>query len=247
MKQRGMFVAVRAGWHCRTALYGVSLDRFGADAVGPFLDLQGRVHHPSTKLLRIQIRSLDPTLLKRWRRRSGLRPGVVMKQSLQDPSPMVRFTAGMAIGDVKYEPALPLLREMARHEASNPKAEPDKRVFCAIVYALHMMGDTSFTSELADMLSDGEKEVRANAAMVMGRMEEPSAVVPLKIQLADEQDPTVQLQVLESLAILGDEQSAIRLEAHTKTQYMEDRLVAIRAMEQVPMLRGGRCSAALGR
>jgi HEAT repeat protein len=164
----------------------------------------------------------------------GADAGAVLKQALLDPSPMVRFAAAMAIGDVKYAPALPALREMAVDDKTNPRAEPDKRVYCAVIYAMHVMGDTSHTTSLAELLTDDQKEVRADAAMVMGKMREPSALVPLKMRLSRERDPTVEMEIMESLAMLGEEQSAIRLEANTKTQYMEDRLLAIRAMEQAP-------------
>jgi len=162
----------------------------------------------------------------------GRQAGPVLEQALSDPYPSVRFAAAMAIGDLRYKPASRLLHDMAKSDGGSARAEPDKRVFCAIIYALHQIGDTSYTSQLGRLLCDDEKEVRADAAMVMGRMDEPSAIVPLKVQLADEQDPSVQLQILESLAMLGDKQSAVRLEAHTKSQYMEDRLLAIEAMKR---------------
>ena len=163
----------------------------------------------------------------------GLEAGAVFKQALDDTYPTVRFAAGMAIGDVLYQPAKPTLVAMAQQKEESQRAEPDKRVFCAVIYALHRLGDDSFTGELGSLLSDDEKEVRANAAMVMGRLGERSAIVPLRVQLSDEQDTSVQLQIVESLALLGDTANAIRLEAYTKTQFLEDRLVAISAMERV--------------
>jgi len=158
--------------------------------------------------------------------------GPVLKQALGDSYPAVRFAAAMAIGDVKYLPAKEILQSMAQRRDKSDLAEPDKRVLCAVIYALHRLGETGFTSELAGLLRDGEKEVRANAAMVMGKMDEPSARFPLKMQMDVEHDPSVQLQLMESLALLGDEENALRLEGHTKTQFMEDRLVAIEAMEK---------------
>jgi len=163
----------------------------------------------------------------------GEEAGAVYTQALKDPYPSVRFAAAMAVGDLRYEPAKTTLQAMALPGGQSDMAEPDKRVFCAVIYALHQLGDTTYTSELSDLLRDAEKEVRANAAMVMGKMGEPSAVVPLQMQLADEQDPTVQLELVEALALLGDQKNIDRLEAYTKTQILEDQLVAISAMGHV--------------
>jgi hypothetical protein len=68
----------------------------------------------------------------------------------------------------------------------------------------------------------------------MGKMQEPSAIGPLKTRLNDEQDPLVKLQIIESLALLGDAVSSLSLEAYTKkTLFMDERLVAIPAMARV--------------
>ena len=160
----------------------------------------------------------------------GARAGQVYHKALADQAPAVRFAAAMAAGETLYEPAKPALVAMAQTRQESPRAEPDKRVLCAVIFALHRMGETRFTSELGSLLSDSEKEVRANAALVMGMIGEPSATVPLKTQLQEEQDPGVQLQIVEALAMLNDQQNAIRLEAYTKTHFIEDRLVAIEAM-----------------
>jgi len=163
----------------------------------------------------------------------GAKAGPVFKEALRDKVPAVRFAAAMAIGDVRYTPAKPLLVDMAKKKDDSPHAEPDKRVFCAVIYALHRMGDTRFTHELASLLFDQERDVRANAAMVMGKLGEPSARVPLKTRLEDELDPSVQLQFVEALAMLGDTQQAFTLESYTKNEFLEDRLDAISAMARL--------------
>ncbi len=163
----------------------------------------------------------------------GIKAGPVLQQALSDESPMVRFAAAMAIGDSKYERAKPILQGMAQPKDADARAEPDKRVFCAVIYALHSLGDISFTGELGVLLFDDEKEVRANTSMILGRMGEPSAKVPLRQLMLDERDISVQLQIVEALALLGDNRYMSLLEAYTKTQYLEDRLVAIGAMERV--------------
>ena len=164
---------------------------------------------------------------------TGATEGAIFEQGLDDPYPAVRFAAAMAIGETLYEPARDVLVRMARREREDRRAEPDKRVFCGVIYALHRLGDTSVTGELGPLLFDAEREVRCNAAMVMGGIAESSALPALRMRLGDEHDPTVQLQIVEAMAMLGDSASAALMESYTKTQFLEDRLVAISAMERV--------------
>jgi len=161
----------------------------------------------------------------------GADAGEVYQQGLSDRSPLVRFASAMAIGDLKYAQAKPALKKMAQGCQDEPvKAEPDKRVFCALIYALHELGDDSKTGELGPLLFDTEPEVRSDAAMAMGKMGEPSAIAPLKSVLSNEQDEAAKIQFTESLALLGDSRSAEVIEAYTKGYFLDLRLAAIPAM-----------------
>ncbi len=157
---------------------------------------------------------------------SGRRSGGLFIQALGDENPAVRFAAAMAVREVKYARAKPRLLKMAKDK----KLEPDKRVLCAVIHALHQFGNNEYTYALGELLFDKESEVRANAAMVMGRMGEPTAIGPLKTLLSDEQDPAVKLQIRESLAMLGDTRSQHLLEAYTKGYFLDLRLAAIPAL-----------------
>lgn len=161
----------------------------------------------------------------------GRRSGGIFRQALSDTNYAVRFAAAMAIGDVKFAAAKGDLLRMAGYKT--PGAERQKSVFCAVIYALYRLGDDRHAGELGRLLFDPEAEIRGNAAMVMGKMGEPSAIGPLKNLLIDEQDAAVQLQVIEALALLGDRRSANILEAYTKTQFVDERLVAIPAMARI--------------
>ena len=166
----------------------------------------------------------------------GKAMGAVFMTGLKDPDPAVRFAAAMAIGDVRYEQARNTLRELGKVAAG---AERDKRVFCAIIYALHRLGDDRYTEQLGTLLFDEEKEVRANAAMVMGKMGVRGAIPPRKSAVEDRRDRSgmVKLNVLEALAKLGDERSIGMLEGFTKWYTLDFRLVAIQALGQVPSYR----------
>ncbi len=173
----------------------------------------------------------------------GDRAGAVYLQALDDSSPIVRFAAAMAVGDTRYADALGKLQAMARRQTEG--AEPDKRVFTAVVYALYALGDDSHAAELGPLLFDDESEVRMNAAMAMGRMGEPSAIGPLKTLTSNEQDEGVKLQVTESLARLGDSRAIQVIEAYTKGYFLDLRLAAIPALARTGTSRARRVLASL--
>jgi len=161
----------------------------------------------------------------------GQRGGVICKQALSDPSPEVRFAAAMAVGDIRYAPAKEKLVRMARWKVEG--AEPDARVFCGVVYALHRLGDSGHTSQLGRLLFDRRKHVRASAVVAMGKMREPSAVVPLREAMANELDHGLRLEFTFSLARCGDKRSLRLLEAYTKAQFVDERVIAIQAMAEM--------------
>lgn len=152
--------------------------------------------------------------------------GDLYVKALADPSPPVRFAAAMAIGDSQYAPAKPHLVAMLE--------DPDTpAVFqCALIYAMHRLGETKYNKRLGPFLWDPDKWLRANTALVMGKID-PSAIQPLKSLLVDEQDVTVELNIIESLASLGDVPAGMRLLGYCRTPYIDQQLVAIRAIARL--------------
>ena len=162
----------------------------------------------------------------------GARAGQAYISALDDAKPNVRFAAAVAIGDLKYVPALNRLLDMARYK--QPRAERQLTVYCGVLYALHQLGRTGDTAQLAGFLSHEGAVVRANAAMVMGRMGIPSAVRPLRMMYDDEQDTAAKLQAMESLARLGDPRALVELESRVRnSSLLDEKLVALRAMGQL--------------
>ena len=166
-------------------------------------------------------------------------------QALGDEQPVVRFAAAMAIGDTRYTPALGHIEDLAVNE-------PDRRVFVAVIYALYRLNNCKYTPEvlkytgqLGSLLFDREKEVRGATALVMGKMGDPAAIAPLRSLSIDEQEPMVQLQVKESLALLGHEPSIIGLESDTKSTFTDVRLFAVNAITHVHPRNGGQILGAL--
>lgn len=164
----------------------------------------------------------------------GYKAGGVFKQALDDPKPLVRFAAAMAIGDAKYTPALEKLLKMAN---PSERLEPDKRVFCAVIYALHQLGNDDYAGELGELMFDEQEEVRADAVLAMGKMGDASAIGPLNTLLTDERKENVKLVIVEALALLGDQKSAAMLETHIRRRFIEDQLIAINAMAESPSSR----------
>ncbi len=146
---------------------------------------------------------------------------------LSDSSPRVRFASAMAIGENEYVPAMAKLTAMAAG------AETDKRVLCGVIYALYRLGDDSQMSRMAMLLEDPDPWVRANAAFIMGKSGDPSALQPLKNLISDEQNTNVEIRIMESLAMLGDTSSAMSLEAYTTWQFVDDKIDAIRALARL--------------
>jgi len=165
----------------------------------------------------------------------GNSEGAVYREALRDENPALRYAAAMAIGDTRYAAALDDLLAMAKQGAG----ERDKRVYCAVIYALYRLGNDESCRDLAGLLFDKEPEVRMDAAMVMGRIGEPSAMGPLKTVLTNEQNDGVKLQIVESLALLGDSRSAELLEAYTKGYFLDLRLAAVPALARSGSPRAG--------
>ncbi|MBN1553135.1 MAG: HEAT repeat domain-containing protein [Phycisphaerae bacterium] len=160
-------------------------------------------------------------------RTMGAGEGRSLLQGLSDPAVSVRYAAAMAVGDVSYRPARARLLEIVKNSQS------DQRVVAAAIYALHRMGDDTYTEQLATLLHSEFDEGRASAAMVMGNMGEPSAIDVLKSVLSDEKTPAVRLALVEALARLGDTPSAQMLESYAKQYFLDLRLAVIPAIGEL--------------
>ncbi|KKN84815.1 hypothetical protein LCGC14_0284790 [marine sediment metagenome] len=153
--------------------------------------------------------------------------GDLYVKALDDPEPSVRFAAAMAIGDSQYAPAKPHLVELMEDPATRDVFQ------CALIYALHRLGETGYNRKLGVFLWEPDKRLRANTALVMGKIGHPSAIEPLKKLLVDEQDPMVEVNIIESLASLGDVAAGMRLQGYCRTPYVDQQLLAIRALARL--------------
>ncbi len=127
---------------------------------------------------------------------------VILAGGLADPNRGVRFSAAMTAGDLALADLVPLL-ELLLHDASYS-------VRAAAAYALVKIGQDVDLTFLAEMLFSGNPELKANAAMVLGRLGNKSAIPLLKKAIGsglNGVDPArarvVEMQVAEALVELG--------------------------------------------
>jgi HEAT repeat protein len=128
-----------------------------------------------------------------------------VRNALNDTSPAVRFAAAMALGDRQDAVAVPALRKLLAN------GEATDRI--GAIYALHRLGETQHTGALAEYLLQGEDvSVRANAALVLGRIGGEGATRLLSLALT-ETHPAMRVNVLEAMALLGSDYAIEALHA----------------------------------
>jgi HEAT repeat protein len=160
----------------------------------------------------------------------GKDAGGALMQALNDKFFDVRFVAAESIGDIRYAPAKEKLQQMVKPVKG--VGEPDLRVLSAVIYALNRLGDESYTPALALLLRYREPLIRASAARMMGKIGHPSAVVPLRGIVKDEQSAIARQTMIEALAVLGETRYQRFLEA-SKFSDIPTRVSSVRTMGRV--------------
>lgn len=176
--------------------------------------------HPSIRMHAIEVVASTKT--------KELLP-IVLKM-LDDPAITTRFSAAVAMGDVKYKASVYKLKEMLGDE--------DENVRMAAAYALMMMGEKNLeTHILKGFIATNDPTVKANAAMLLGKLGDKRALPPLWNCLKNVNlDDKVQIQAVEAIAMLGDEEIYQKLWALMISKYVDDRIMGIRAMSALGTL-----------
>jgi len=145
-----------------------------------------------------------------------------IRSALLDDHPGVRFAACMAVGTLRDTAAEQVVRQRL-HDA-----DPSVRV--GAIFALHRLGDDLHTGKLPTYLFD-EKEVsaRRNAALVIGRMNNPSGIRVLARAMKD-RDTGVRLQALEGMARLGNSEARQELAFMANAGVGSDEVLALNAL-----------------
>jgi HEAT repeat protein len=137
------------------------------------------------------VRAMGIEVMQRHLAHEGL-PWI--RNALQDEDDGVRFAAALALGFLNDKPSRSDLRKIA-----NSKNDTLRVAAC---FALQRMGDNSRSALLPEFLLDNPSpDVRADAALVLGLLDEPGAVKVLARAMQD-LDERVQHKALESMALL---------------------------------------------
>lgn len=144
---------------------------------------------------------------------------------IHDPVVPVRFAALMAVGDMQYRPAFEQIKQIFE------QIQEDTNVRLAASYALVRLGASPYIEYPRRMISSSDQTIRANAAMILGRLPDRQSLDPLHWALQDKaSDDRVLMQAMESIATLGDRQIYNKIWAKLISAYADDRIAAIRAM-----------------
>ena len=145
-----------------------------------------------------------------------------IRTGLTDEHPAVRFAACMAVGTLRDQ--------CSQHSIAGLLDDPDRSVQASAIFALHRLGDTSHTAELAAMLKDSpDLMVRRNAALVLGRLQEPGAI-PLLAGVVGCKDEALHTQALEALVLLGSEPAMQQMQFVANSGNGPQEVIALNAL-----------------
>jgi len=153
-------------------------------------------------------------------------------QALHDEYWGVRFTACMAVLEMRFQPARSQLEKMVI-------SDPNKSVRAAAAGALHVLGDKRYTSTLGNTLFDRDVIVRRNTATVLGRIGERQACTLLKSAAIRDQDMSVILQVVEAMTLLGNEWAQKLMINNCRSVYDDECILAIMALARAKVEAAG--------
>ncbi len=151
---------------------------------------------------------------------------------LSDRFAVVRFSALVTVGVLRLDEFVP--------SASDALTDPTESVRGAAMFALRRCGRAVDVSPLAGMLTSRDPGVRGNAALLLGRIGDPSAVAMLKElaqvpmpRVSAAREAIVRIQIAEAIANLGGDTALAALRAGAYSQFDEVRVLAVLMMGRV--------------
>jgi HEAT repeat protein len=128
----------------------------------------------------------------------------IIQRALGDLNRGVRFTAAMTVGDLKLCELSSLVRPLLLDESESVRA--------AALYALDRCNEEVDLNPLRSMIFSDNPEVRGNAAIVLGRLGNRTAIPMLRRavsrempRVSPERVRIVDLQIAEAIVLLGDD------------------------------------------
>ncbi len=146
-----------------------------------------------------------------------------VQRLINDEFVPVRFATALAIGDLQYTLGQNQIRQLLKDKDINVKI--------AASYAMAMLGNSEYLEVLRKAILNDDQTVRANAALLLGKSGDKTALKFLYWALQDKNsDDKVAYQAAESIARLGDERIYQKLWAMLISAYADVRVMGIRAM-----------------
>ncbi len=146
-----------------------------------------------------------------------------VQKLLGDEVVPVRFAAVLAIADLQYEFGKASVEAMLR--------DPDPNVKMAASYAMAKFGMTEYAAVLRKAIGSKDGTVRANAALLLGKLGNRDDLKLLYEALTDKTaDDKVNYQAAESIARLGDERVHPSLWTMLISGYADVRLMGVLSM-----------------
>lgn len=152
-----------------------------------------------------------------------------VRRGLVDDNRGVRFVAAMSIGEFRMVSLAHLLEPLLQDESDSVRA--------AAIYGLMRCGKTVDPTPLATFILSDDPEVRANAALVLGQLGNPSAIPMIErgvgrgmSRVNAARIKMVDLQLAEALVNLGDDRQLEAIRAALFAPAEEGELTAMACM-----------------
>lgn len=167
---------------------------------------QATIRQRAVDLLRKE--AIGPDSLLRANAIEGLQPRPelaepLVRAGLHDENLAVRFVAAMTVGKLKLKDSV-VFAESLLHDES-------RIIQAAAMYAIRQNGGSADPTLLARMLESSNTTERAQAAYILGELDDPSAIALLRSAARRSfplsspiEDRLVRLQIAEALVKLGD-------------------------------------------
>ena len=147
--------------------------------------------------------------------------------ALSDEYSGVRFAACMALMELGYQAAEPLLEGHLE--------DPDVSVRVAAAGALHSLGQKRHFAIFGQAIKSQEPTVRRNACLVIGRMgdTDPGLLKVLRRIYVRDEDMSVKLQAAEAMALLGDKKMQRMMANYSRSGYDDEQILGLLTIGQI--------------
>lgn len=153
----------------------------------------------------------------------------LVQRGLEDENPGVQFGALVSVGQLRLDELSEAALALRRHRVASVRA--------AALYAARACGREVDMSPLAAMLASQEPTVRGNVAMLLGMLDDASAI-PMLEEMAHVPMPRVsavrhaivRIQIAEALVRLGQDGALDALRAGVFSHHDEVRVLSVQAL-----------------